>query len=68
MIEELANSCGIALLSAGGWQRSGPSAGRLSGVQPGVIPAEQLQWLDQDVPTIGSRPKRLASDELSKTP
>ena len=41
MIEELANSCGIALLPVDG---SGPSAGRLSGVQPGRDPGGQLQW------------------------
>ena len=31
-------------LAAGRWQRSGPSAGRLSGVQPGRDPGGQLQW------------------------
>lgn len=43
MIEELGQQLRHCL-AAGGWQRSGPSAGRLSGVQPGRDPGGQLQW------------------------
>ena len=65
MIEELANSCGIALLPV-----DGSAAARLLAAYPaysqGVIPAGSYNGQDQDVPTIGVKAVLLASDELSE--
>lgn len=65
MIEELANSCGIALLPV-----DGSAATRLLAAYPaysqGVIPAGSYNGQDQDVPTIGVKAVLLASDELSE--
>ena len=65
MIEELANSCGIALLPV-----DGSAAARLLAAYPaysqGVIPAGSYNSQDQDVPTIGVKAVLLASDELSE--
>ena len=64
-IEELANSCGIALLPV-----DGSAAARLLAAYPaysqGVIPAGSYNGQDQDVPTIGVKAVLLASDELSE--
>jgi len=65
MIEELANSCGIALLPV-----DGSAAARLLAAYPaysqGAIPAGSYNGQDQDVPTIGVKAVLLASDELSE--
>lgn len=67
MIEELANSCGIALLPV-----DGSAAARLLAAYPaysqGVIPAGSYNGQDQDVPTIGVKAVLLASDDFRKTP